>query len=136
MIRRPPRSTRTNTRFPYPTLFLSPLINWIAGLAAWRLGRTYEAAAFFETLALADNVPAWNATAGAYWAARAHLKQQRPERSSPLLRRAADYPRTFYGLLARPALGVPIGFAFGAPRSEELRVGQMCGGKRIYRGPP
>src|SRR3546814_8361263 len=25
MIRRPPRSTRTDTRFPYPTLFLSPL---------------------------------------------------------------------------------------------------------------
>src|SRR3546814_15001853 len=26
MIRTPPRSTRTDTRFPYPTLFRSPLI--------------------------------------------------------------------------------------------------------------
>src|SRR3546814_16156166 len=34
MIRRPPRSTRTDTLFPYPTLFLSAhrtvfLLNWI-----------------------------------------------------------------------------------------------------------
>src|SRR5690606_17214216 len=34
----------------------APLINWVAGLAAWRLGRMDEAAAFFETLAQADNV--------------------------------------------------------------------------------
>src|SRR3546814_20500842 len=27
MIRRPPRSTRTNTRFPYTTLFRSPIDN-------------------------------------------------------------------------------------------------------------
>src|SRR3546814_11841356 len=27
MIRRPPRSTRTDTRFPYTTLFLSPTLN-------------------------------------------------------------------------------------------------------------
>ncbi|HMA15141.1 MAG: lytic transglycosylase domain-containing protein [Bacteroidota bacterium] len=94
----------------------APLINWVAGLAAWRLGRMDEAAAFFETLAQADNVAGWNAAAGAFWAARAHLKQQRPERSSPLLRRAADYPRTFYGLLARRALGMPFDFDFGSHR--------------------
>src|SRR3546814_9251699 len=28
MIRRPPRSTRTDTLFPYPTLFRSPLSNF------------------------------------------------------------------------------------------------------------
>src|SRR3546814_3435664 len=92
------------------------MINWVAGLAAWRLGAIDEAAVYFEALANADNVPGWNAAAGAYWAARAHLKQQRPERSSPLLRRAADYPRTFYGLLARRALGLPFAFDFGTPR--------------------
>ncbi len=94
----------------------APMVNWIAGLAAWRLGEIDEAAVFFESLANADNVAGWNAAAGAYWAARAHLKQQRPDRSSPLLRRAAEYQRTFYGLLARRALGMRIEFDFGSHR--------------------
>jgi len=92
------------------------MINWIAGLAAWRLGEFDEAAVFFETLAMADNVAGWNAAAAAYWAARVHLKQQRPDRSSPLLRRAADYPRTFYGLLAQRALGLQPDIDFGSHR--------------------
>jgi soluble lytic murein transglycosylase-like protein len=103
----------------------APMINWIAGLAAWRLGAVDEAATYFEALANADNVPGWNAAAGAYWAARAHLKQQRPDRSSPLLRRAADYPRTFYGLLARRALGMPFDFDFGAQRMAPQTVAQL-----------
>jgi len=103
----------------------APMVNWIAGLAAWRLGELDEAAAFFETLANSDNVAGWNAAAGAYWAARAHLKQQRPDRSSPLLRRAAEYPRTFYGLLARRALGMEIVFDFGAHRLEPHLTAQL-----------
>lgn len=103
----------------------APLINWVAGLAAWRLGKMDEAAGFFEALAMADNVASWNAAAGAFWAARAHLKQQRPERSSPLLRRAADYPRTFYGLLARRALGMPFDFDFGSPRLAPQTVARL-----------
>ncbi|WP_193367378.1 lytic transglycosylase domain-containing protein [Pelagibius marinus] len=94
----------------------APMINWIAGLSAWRLGHIDEASVFFETLAESRNVAGWNAAAGAYWAARAHLKQQRPDRSSPLLRRAAEYQRTFYGLLARRALGMRIEFDFGSHR--------------------
>ncbi|MEQ8355084.1 MAG: lytic transglycosylase domain-containing protein [Kiloniellaceae bacterium] len=105
----------------------APMINWIAGLAAWRLGELDQAAAFFEALAEADNVAGWNAAAGAYWAARAHLKQQRPDRSSPLLRRAAAYPRTFYGLLARRALGMEIAFDFGAHQLEPRLTAQLSG---------
>ncbi|MGF1629890.1 MAG: lytic transglycosylase domain-containing protein [Kiloniellaceae bacterium] len=103
----------------------APMINWIAGLAAWRLGALDEAAVYFETLAYADNVAGWNAAAGAFWAARAHLKQQRPDRSSPLLRRAADYPRTFYGLLARRSLGMPFDFDFGGQHLAPRTVAQL-----------
>lgn len=113
----------------------APMINWVAGLAAWRLGAIDEAAAHFETLANADNVAGWNAAAGAYWAARAHLKQQRPDRSSPLLRRAADYPRTFYGLLARRALGMPFDFDFGgqdmAPQTVAHLNSSPAGGRAL-----
>src|SRR3546814_11254407 len=34
MLRRPPRSTRTDTLFPYTTLFRSPLRGWGLGLGA------------------------------------------------------------------------------------------------------
>ena len=96
----------------------APMINWIAGLAAWRVGDLESAARYFEMLAWADRAPGWNIAAGAYWAARANLKLQRPDRISPLLQRAALFPHTFYGLLGRRALGMPIEFDFGSHRME------------------
>src|SRR3546814_16486234 len=41
MIRRPPRSTRTDTLFPYTTLFRSVVENYRAGVME-RLGMSYE----------------------------------------------------------------------------------------------
>src|SRR3546814_15538431 len=35
MIRRPPRSTRTDTLFPYTTLFRSGIIHWIEDRVLW-----------------------------------------------------------------------------------------------------
>src|SRR3546814_10953374 len=35
MIRRPPSSTRTDTLFPYPTLFRSTLVSWIGNNGSW-----------------------------------------------------------------------------------------------------
>ena len=96
----------------------APMINWVAGLAAWRVGDLEAAAEFFEMLAWAERAPGWNIAAGAYWAARANLKLQRPERISPLLQRGSLYPYTFYGLLSRRALGMPIVFDFGSHRME------------------
>src|SRR3546814_21005331 len=50
MIRRPPRSTRTDTLFPYTTLFRSQLPLWLAHRAlsrrAARLGRAADARLF------------------------------------------------------------------------------------------
>ena len=42
----------------------------------------------------------------AFWAARACLRMRDPGDVSALLRRAADEPDTFYGMLARHALGM------------------------------
>ena len=89
---------------------------WIAGLSQWRLGNYAAAAARFESLSDAECSSAWEMTAGAYWAARAHTRAGNFAAVSPMLSRAARYPRTFYGLLARRALGIDIrDFDFDAP---------------------
>ena len=87
--------------------------HWIAGLAAWRLGRIEVATRHFEGVANAKSVSPWHTAAGAYWAARGHLKLQNPAEMSRWLRLAAAHPRSFYGLLAHRALGTVPLFDFG-----------------------
>ena len=89
-----------------------PIAHWTAGLAAWRIGEIEQAAEHFQALASSTKVSDWNLAAGAYWAARANLKLKRPTEMSRWLRIAADYPLTFYGLLAREALGQMTDFVF------------------------
>jgi soluble lytic murein transglycosylase len=86
----------------------APLAHWIAGLAAWRLGDFAAAVGHFEDVSQSERTTGWTKSAGAYWAARAHLRLQNPAEVSDWLLIAADFPRTFYGLLARRALGMAI----------------------------
>ena len=81
------------------------IANWTAGLAAWRLGAYSEAARRFQALADAPNISPWNASAGAFWAARANLLAGNPELYNPWMRKAAAHPRTFYGILALRTVG-------------------------------
>jgi soluble lytic murein transglycosylase-like protein len=87
-----------------------PYAHWTAGLAAWRLGRYGEAADHFEALAQADSVSGWNRASGAYWAARARLVNREPDKVNRWLDAAAQNARSFYGMLARRALGLDTDF--------------------------
>jgi soluble lytic murein transglycosylase len=91
--------------------------NWAGGLAAWRLGDLEGARRHFEALAEAKYAGRWNRAAGAYWAARVHLVSRNPSQVSAWLRRAAEERHTFYGLLARRALGLPLDFDWQLPAS-------------------
>ncbi|MEO5372783.1 MAG: lytic transglycosylase domain-containing protein [Alphaproteobacteria bacterium] len=91
-----------------------PLAQWTAGLAAWRKGRMDQARRHFESLARSPKASSWMVAAGAYWAARSNLKARRPEVVNGWLDIAAQQPRTFYGLLARRALGLEIRFDWDA----------------------
>ncbi len=101
------------------------IANWTAGLAAWRLGKLEQALAHFEDLALSDQVSSWNAASGAYWAARANLKLRRPSEMSKWLTRAAQYPRTFYGLLALRALGLQPSFEFAERKLDPAMIARL-----------
>jgi soluble lytic murein transglycosylase len=78
---------------------------WISGLASWRLNDWNGAYAGFREAASRAREPEFYAAAH-YWTARAAQASRRPKEVDPLLRAAARSQESFYGLLAREALGM------------------------------
>jgi len=102
------------------------LARWIAGLSAWRLGDPDRAAANFEAMVEGGGVSAWDVSAGAFWAARAHMRAGRPHLVSGWLARAAAYPRSFYGLIAVRMLGREDGFLWEVPALSARHVDALA----------
>jgi soluble lytic murein transglycosylase-like protein len=91
--------------FQAPERRAVPMLDWDAGLAAFRLGHYEDAAVHFEVVAQAGNVSNYARAAGAFWASRAHLRYGDPQRVITLLNAAAREEPTFYGVLAERMLG-------------------------------
>lgn len=105
----------------------APLAGWVAGLAAYRQGDIDGARQAFEILA-AGPTDRDLVIAGAYWAARLNLINGRPEKVRTYLQVAATYPYSFYGLLARRALGTRLSFDETLPRlsqNERIDLGTL-----------
>jgi hypothetical protein len=79
--------------------------SWVVGLAAWRMGDCNAAANAFAAVGNRSGDLELGA-AGNYWAARADMRCKRPALVQARLRTAARAHETFYGLLAREALGI------------------------------
>ncbi len=79
--------------------------NWNVGIAAWKAGQNDKAAKAFQALAQTKSASPWDQAAGAYWAARSHQRARRSGEATKWLELAAQHTRTFYGLIARQALG-------------------------------
>jgi soluble lytic murein transglycosylase-like protein len=92
-----------------------PEAHWTAGLAAWRLKKFDVAAVHFEAVANNGDASSWLVSAGAFWAARSHLVNRQPAKVNPLLKAAAEHPRTFYGILAGYMLGREMNFRWAVP---------------------
>ena len=100
---------------------------WIAGLAAWRLGRYEDARGFFRAVAVDETEDEWLRAGGAFWAARASRAMGDAEQTVAFLRMAAKTPHSFYGMIAQRALeleGVRVGSldAWTAPGEPSLLV--------------
>lgn len=103
------------------------------GLAAFRLDRPYEAMVLFARAHAAPGVQPAQKAAAAYWAARSAVRARRPQAYTPWLAEAAQHPRSFYGLLARRALGLSPGFAWERDRlgtAEAALLAETAGGLR------
>ncbi len=88
------------------------LAGYVAGLAAWRMGQPRLARSYFEGAWRAPFASPAVQAAGAYWAARAHLRIHNAAGYAIWLQRAANGRRTFYGLIARRTLGIAPGFSW------------------------
>lgn len=86
--------------------------DWVVGLTAWRQKDWTAASNAFASLARRSYDPEMIA-AGNYWAARADMVRNQPDLIQPRLRAAARLEETFYGMLARGAMGLPENKADG-----------------------
>lgn len=78
---------------------------WVGALSAWRQHDCAAAGTAFQSVAARASDIELRA-AGLYWAARADMVCARPDLIEPRLKSAAQYRETFYGMLARQALGI------------------------------
>ena len=102
-----------------------PLAQWIAGLSAFRLNKAAEAAKYFEGMLDLQGLTANQVSAAAFWAARSHLVAGQHDKVSRYLVKAALQRTSFYGLLARRALGVDTPFNWAEPRLSDDDIGQI-----------
>lgn len=111
----------------------APLLDWNAGLAAYRMGQFGEAARHFEILAQVGSVPNWVRSAGAFWAARAHMRAGDPSRVITLLVAAAREEPTFYGLIAEQMLGRDTQSGFSDPVLDESSLSRLTQNDAAHR---
>lgn len=78
---------------------------WFTALNYWREGSYDQARTQFEKLANDSSLNPWHRAAANYWAYRANESLGDHRAATRALARAAQYPTTFYGLLAARANG-------------------------------
>ncbi len=90
--------------------------DWIAGMAAWRLGKCVQAAEHFDAVATSPMAGEWQNAAGAFWASRAYLACRQPDLVNQRLGAAAQFNETFYGQIAARQLGITPQFDWDPPQ--------------------
>ena len=108
---------------------------WAAGLGAWRSGQISLSGEYFRALAMLEDVPPNLRSAAAFWAHRVELREGRPESAIEYLTIAAQQLNSFYGVMARQALGQTIPLSFELPPLHESFLDWLAarpGGQRIF----
>ncbi len=109
---------------------------WVAGMAAYRLGRYGEAMTRFAGVAHDRSLNEWDRSRAGFWAARAAVADGEPQKAVEYLRLAARTPYTFYGLIAERQLGLdPAVNAEGYDPGEEEAVDEAAPASRQAQAP-
>ncbi len=102
-----------------------PQAHWIAGIAAWRMGDPVLASRHFEAVTKSRYASRWDIAAAAFWAARASLVTRKPAEVSHWLAVAGATGRSFYGMLARRALGMDSDLDWTAPAFDSTALDRV-----------
>jgi soluble lytic murein transglycosylase-like protein len=116
---------RVATSVSSPDRDAEPLLDWDAGLSAYRLANYTDAASRFQSLAQSGVASGWARSAAAFWAARAYLQAGEPIHVVSLLNAAAREQPTFYGMLAERLLGRENQTQFSEPVLDSASFGSM-----------
>ena len=110
-----------------------PYAGWTAGLSSWRLKNYEQAAEFFSNFAISLKEDVWHQASGSFWVARAYVKLNQYEDINFWLKRAADNPESFYGLLAAQILGIENSINWDPIKlgADEKMILSLPAGKRI-----
>lgn len=92
-----------------------PKAAWVAGLTSWMNKDYVGAANAFEIVGQSIYGSSWLRSAGAYWAGRSYRKLGDEAQTREWMRKASVQPHTFYGLMARKALGRRMTFNWDVP---------------------
>lgn len=92
-----------------------PQAGWVAGITAWRLHDYDTSLAAFAVTAASEKADDWTRAGAAFWAARAAEQLGDMEKANAFRNLAAQFDRTFYGLLAIQQLGQAPKFNWDAP---------------------
>lgn len=114
----------------------APMAGWIHGLTLWRQNNYAESIRSFASAAESPYASGWMVAAASYWTARAHAQEGHNRRARKWLEKAAEYPRSFYGLLALAALGDDAKLNWDAPRlsgADERAILSSAAGKRAEK---
>ena len=87
---------------------------WYHGLSLWRAGKIADTARQFESLAAKEKLNPWHRAAAYFWAYRSYDRLG-DDRAARMIERAAEYPTTFYGMLANRTLGNSLSWMASAP---------------------
>jgi soluble lytic murein transglycosylase len=111
----------------------APMLDWWAGLAAYRMGKFDVAAGRFETLLQNSAIPNWVRGAAAFWAARAYMQNNNPTRVVALLTYTAQQQPTFYGILAQKVLGESATTRFTLPVVDPASLAVLMQDAALHR---
>lgn len=107
---------------------------WDAGIRAWKHGQRSQAAKHFAALAKRhEYISEWLTSASAFWAYRSYKSIGQTTHAQTYLKQAAEYPRTFYGILARKTLNIPLGLDTQPVQLSENDILQMVGDQSARR---
>jgi soluble lytic murein transglycosylase len=93
----------------------APLAGWVGGLSAWRQKDFKTAYRHFSVVGNSPVAGDWLQSAGSFWASRAAYRSGQFNKVDEWLERAAQHPRTFYGLIAHKALDKDYNFNWSEP---------------------